>query len=131
MPSISQRSAKMRRIIAIALLLLFASAYVLPMAMTDAEQKLPLCCRGNGKHHCSMMDKLPQSGRPGFHTIRTKCHCWPASLVRSQEQSASICTSALSNGESPRHPAAFSQNEVGYLVSESRSHQKRGPPSLI
>ena len=121
----------MRRIPAIALLLMFASAYLLPMVMTDFEQRLPPCCQRDGKHHCSMVDKVPESGGPGFHTIRAKCHCWPAGLVGTRQQSASICTTALLYGESLRQPAVFPQTEVGSLVSESRSHQKRGPPSPI
>jgi hypothetical protein len=121
----------MRRILAIGLLLLFASAYVLPMVMSDDEQKLPPCCRRDGKHHCSMMDKIPSSGGDGFHVVRSKCPCWPSGTVSSNRQNAFVCTAALIYGEFVSHPAFFAQTEAGYIVSRVRSHQKRGPPSLL
>jgi hypothetical protein len=121
----------MRRILAIGLLLLFASAYVLPMVMTDAEQNLPACCRANGKHHCSMMDKIPSSSGDGFHVIRAKCPCWPAGTVSSSRQDVFVCSAALIYGELISHPALFAQAEVRYVVSQARSHQERGPPFLI
>jgi hypothetical protein len=120
----------MRRILAIGLLLLFASAYVLPMVMNDAEQKLPPCCRANGKHHCSMMDKIPSSGGDGFHVLRSKCPCWPAGTVSSSRQDVFVCSAALIYGELISHPALFAQAEAAFVVSQAGSHQKRGPPSL-
>jgi hypothetical protein len=121
----------MRRILAIGLLLLFASAYVLPMVMSDAEQKLPLCCRRDGKHHCSMMDHLPQSGETGVRILHVKCPCWPVGTVSSSRHNVFVSTAALIYGELLSHPATFSQTEVGYVISQTRSHQKRGPPFLI
>jgi hypothetical protein len=121
----------MRRILAIGLLLLFASAYVLPMVMTDAEQNLPACCRNDGKHHCSMMDNPSQSAEPSFQILRAKCPCWPVGTVNSSRHDVLVCTAALIYGELLSHPATFSQTEVRYVVSQTRSHQKRGPPSLL
>jgi hypothetical protein len=118
----------MRRPVAIALLLVFTSAYVLPMVMTDAEQTLPPCCRRGGKHHCAMMDKLPHSGGPGFHAIHSKCPCWPTGTVFSSHRNVFIGNAPPIYGEFISHPASFPQTEAGYLVSRSRSHQKRGPP---
>jgi len=121
----------MRRILAIGLLLLFSSAYVLPMVMSDDEQELPACCRRDGKHHCSMMDKPSQSGEPAFQTLRAKCPCWPVGRVSSSRHDGIICAAAMIYGELLSHPATFPQTEVRYIISKTRSHQKRGPPSLI
>jgi hypothetical protein len=121
----------MRRILAIGLLLLFASAYVLPMVMSDDDRNLPECCRRGGEHHCAMMDMTTESSGDGFHTLRGKCPCWPAGTVRSNQEYAVVSSASLIYGELVSHPACFVQTEIGYIVSQSRSHQKRGPPSLL
>ena len=44
----------MRRILANLVLLMMLWGYVAPAALSATEADLPACCRGNGKHHCSM-----------------------------------------------------------------------------
>jgi hypothetical protein len=44
----------MRRLLANLVLLVTLWGYVAPAALGATEAELPACCRGNGKHHCSM-----------------------------------------------------------------------------
>lgn len=59
----------MRRVLAITLLLAFASPLVVPLfaATADPEASLPPCCRSHGLHHCAMMHMmLMASSAPAF-----------------------------------------------------------------
>jgi hypothetical protein len=125
-----------RRFISITLLLMFTLPLVSPLfAASTAEVNVPLCCRRNGKHHC-MMGKAAQhrstdAPKVGTASLRERC---PYNLTSSvavhipfapdQIQTA-IYAGILS------HPASHAQTEALLRISSTRSHQKRGPPSLL
>lgn len=120
----------MRRLLAISLLLLFTTPFVLPLFGTSAvEATIPACCRRNGKHHCMMYMAWMQERT--FHTVREKCPysiAPPAILVlRSFTPSAAASVFAGIT----RHPALFPQTEAQFRISFDRSRQKRGPPAQI
>lgn len=126
----------MRRFISISLLLLFTLPLVSPLfAASTAEANVPACCRRNGKHHCTMT-ATAQSPASDALTAKTaslheRCPYNPASsaavnlsFVADKIQTA-IFTGILS------HTACHAQIGALYRISSARSHQKRGPPSLL
>jgi hypothetical protein len=124
----------MPRIIAAALLLVFAGNTALPALFADPESNLPACCRRDGKHHCAMMDMAGMDQDDGgsyWKSTPQKCAQFP-------KTGASLCTGKIG----PRRaseigpivsslPTIAAQTEVLYHVSHSRSRDKRGPPSLV
>ncbi len=121
----------MQRWIAATVVAVLALTVLLPLLSADAESSLPPCCRRTGKHHCAMMDAARQSAGDGFHAVPAKCPFWPRGIASSHPQDFSISSSALFYGGLLSHPASFPQVEAGFVVSSSRSHQKRGTASLL
>ena len=118
--------------LAILLLLAFASPLVLPLfaATADPEASLPPCCRGHGAHHCAMMHAMLAADRgPAFNT--PPCPFYPsaislpalavASLAIAQPLSVVLVRSSTPPIPSPRH--AFGHTLAANL--------NRGPPTLF
>lgn len=106
--------------------LIFADLYA------PAENKLPACCRRDGKHHCAMM---AASSEPSSETqLRAEPAACP---FRSQASTAAFAIAYLPTTSSiyfaglESHPAIHEQTQAAYRVSETRSHQKRGPPASV
>jgi len=119
------------RIIAAALLLVFAGNTALPALFADPESNLPACCRRDGKHHCAMMDMAQDDGGVYWKSVPQKCGQFPkagASLCagKTGPQRTSEIGAIVSS-----HPTVVAQTEVLYRISHSRSREKRGPPSLV
>jgi len=122
------------RIIAAALLLVFAGNTALPALFADPESNLPACCRRDGKHHCAMMDMAGMAqddGEAYWKSAPQKCGQFPkagASLcsAKTGPQRTSETGRVVSND-----PTVVAQTEVFYRISHSRSREKRGPPSLV
>jgi hypothetical protein len=128
----------MRRVPAILLVLLFSFSLIGPALFVDDESNLPACCRRSGNHHCSMTDRdmadmaeAPSSG-PAADALHTKCPFFPncgavvpesgpALLATTQQAAVSIVSQIVDRV----------QAEAGYRISFSRSHYKRGPPTLL
>ena len=71
----------MRRVLAITLLIAFASPLIVPLfaATADPEASLPPCCRSHGKHHCAMMHMMLGANRgPAFTT--PPCPLYPTAI---------------------------------------------------
>jgi hypothetical protein len=122
------------KVIAIALLLVFAGDTILPGLFTGSESKLPACCRRNGKHHCASMNMQQQAetSGPAIKAIQTRCPYFPAAA---QEQTYS--TTILPKRQASSFALIFSaaaghaQTEARFRLSFSRASQKRGPPTLL
>jgi hypothetical protein len=121
------------RIVAAALLLVFAGNTAVPALFADPESNLPACCRRDGKHHCAMMDMAGMDQDDGgtyWKSTPQKCGQFPKS-------GASLCavkigprgTSEIGPLVSSQPPAA-AQTEVLYRISHNRCREKRGPPIL-
>ncbi|HEX5234961.1 MAG TPA: hypothetical protein VFW25_06475 [Silvibacterium sp.] len=117
----------MRRLLAISLLMLFASPFALPLfATSSSNQNAAACCRRNGRHHCA----ATRAGNASDRVVGEKCrYCSgsPAMLVLpsfTASDSASIFAGIL------RHPSVLPQTEAQGRVSFDRSRQKRGPPQV-
>lgn len=121
----------MRRAISLSLMLVFSWMLIAPFFAPDAEASLPSCCRRNGKHHCMMRMMRANIGQRGFTTVSEKCPCCPRganavhSTVNRPEPSEQFYAGIAC------HPAIAPQTEALLRIALLRSHQKRGPPSLL
>jgi hypothetical protein len=125
-----------RRIVSISLLLLFVLPLVSPLfAASTADVNVPACCRRSGKHHCTMVTVAQRSssdsGKPKTASFQESCPYNLVSLVAIKlpfapdEIQTSIYAGTVSNS------THSTQAEARFSISFDRSHQKRGPPSLI
>jgi hypothetical protein len=125
----------MRRIAAMLLVSVFSFSPIGPALFVDADSNLPACCRRGGQHHCAMMDMdrdaAPSTGL-AFSAHAAKCPFFPKGGAVLPHPAAALLAASY-----PACTALFSQltdqaqAEAGYRISSSRSHQKRGPPSLL
>lgn len=121
----------MRRICAILLLALLSFPLLSPALLaSDAETKLPACCRRSGIHRCSILARDQQANGPALQTA--SCPSFPAAIAFLGNRNASslgIAPPLVCSFTS--HPAARPQAEALCRISYSRAGQKRGPPTVI
>lgn len=119
----------MRRASAILLLIAF-SLPLIAAPFADSDSNLPACCRRLGKHHCGMVTGDSSSG-PAL--ARRDCPYLPTlsavavPAVVVLPQSSSVSTSPIVIVQ----PAVLVRSRHRCGVSLDKSHQKRGPPSLL
>jgi hypothetical protein len=122
----------LRRLLSIALLAVFGLPFVSPlMAITPkSDTAVPLCCRRDGKHHCSQPDQssLAPSGQ-ALTAPPEKCPFYPASIAIIHKGSFAPPTTQAVFAGLIAHPAVVAQTESKLRISRIRSRQKRGPPS--
>jgi hypothetical protein len=121
-----------RRILAITLLIAFASPLVAPLfaATANPEASLPACCRTHGAHHCAMVHLRGAAGGTAFQA--PPCPFYPnatiaprlltASLAASPSASTQVrCDSATSTSSARRSARIFTTS----------ANPKRGPPAFL
>ncbi|MGA2135499.1 MAG: hypothetical protein ABSH50_24685 [Bryobacteraceae bacterium] len=126
----------MRRLLATLLVSVFSFSLIAPALIADANSDLPACCRRGGQHHCAMVDMdadaASQPSGPGLTAHAEKCPYFPkggAVLPHADAAPTLDCRMAVSVGLSQLTVQAPA--DTAYRISASRSHQKRGPPSLL
>jgi hypothetical protein len=118
----------MRRVLAIALLLAFASPLVLPLfaATADPQASLPACCRRHGVHHCDMATIRGMDEAPSLQT--PPCPLYPATLTLPNLAAASLAAPPVPSAEPMRNlasvPTALRRAQAVRLTA----NLKRGPP---
>jgi hypothetical protein len=112
----------------------FASTF---SAVTHAQDKLeatlPACCRRAGMHHCMLSLQHADSSaaaQPGFSATPQPCPFCPKALPAAQHAPATPALSALIFAQIVGHPACVAQTLARRRISQDRSRQKRGPPTL-
>ncbi len=126
----------MRRFISISLLLLLMLPLASPLfAASTADVEIPVCCQRDGKHHC-MMAKVAKnstgdSAKAEAATLQERCPYNPTSpaTVNLPFVPDEIQTRVFADTVSA--PTCSASTEARSCVVFDRSHQKRGPPSLI
>jgi len=94
------------------------------------DSQLPACCRRDGRHHCGMTTSAdPASQETSIHQQSASCPYRSAlrfvrTFVPHPAPSSAFYAGII------EHPAVHAQVNVQLVVSQVRSHQKRGPPSL-
>jgi len=123
--------AVVRRVLAVLLIALFGLLAVSPALSADPESSLPACCRRAGKHRCAMAAESGAPSGPAFQS-GVRCPYFPGSLVKTSSPGASAAIVSLAISAPPAsYTAMRSAAAAGATFSPSRSHQKRGPPSVL
>lgn len=125
-----------RRFISISLLLLLILPLASPLfaaSTTDAE--VPVCCRRDGKHHC-MMAKVAKSlagdsVKAETVTFQERCPYNLASPAAVNLPFVPDEIQARVSADTVCNPVCAVPSEAHLHIVLDRSHQKRGPPSLI
>jgi hypothetical protein len=123
--------ALVRRIWVAVIVALFSFTLISPAILSAPDdQKLPPCCRKNGKHHCAMAQVPVSSSDPAFQAGRCP-------LFNSIQTLPPLRTAAgLAKAPQPVFAALVTQRasrpqiEALARISFDRSSQKRGPPCL-
>jgi hypothetical protein len=113
----------MRRILSIALLFVFALPLVAPALGQTAQQRLLLCCRKGGAHHCIT------SATEGTPTLHEHCAASPSAAIAGHATNWIIGDASATSVAAEINPLRIRQVEAGYRISFHRSRQKRGPPA--
>jgi hypothetical protein len=121
----------MRRIWATLLVAVFCFALIGPaMFVPTGDQKLPPCCRKNGKHHCALAQRQEstsglsfQAGRCAFFANNQTLP--PIPTVGMPKVGQTILATVLSH----RTPRPRTEKLGG--IPFDRTGQKRGPPSIV
>ena len=122
--------AVVRRVLAVLLIALFGLLAVSPALSADPESNLPACCRRAGKHHCALAAFGAPSG-PAFQS-GSRCPYFPGSLVTTSRPAASATVFSVAIFAPPASYSAMQcAAAAGATLSPGRSHQKRGPPSVL
>ena len=126
----------LRNYIAGLLLALLIAPQLLWLGAPDPESSLPPCCRRDGKHHCAMMaeflarqqvaDEGVQVGKPAG-----KCPFRSQLFPPVTSHGIGLPAQSLNFSGLIAHYAGIEQVRALARISESRSHQKRGPPINI
>jgi hypothetical protein len=118
----------MRRFLAILLLAAFGLPAVAPLLALgqDAEANLPLCCRRNGAHHCTM--GMAQDSSTPAVSARCASFPQPSAVAPSLTFTALIATQPLLKLPSAMLTAP-AQAETQRRISRERCRHTRGPPS--
>jgi hypothetical protein len=124
-----------RRLLSTVLLLLFGFPLISPLlALTDgSDASLPICCRKNGAHHCTM--KVPpatsSSTTATVAIIPQRCPAYPAAVTPIRHGDLSLHIASLTFAEIVSHPTIKPQTHARARVALDRSRQKRGPPANL
>jgi hypothetical protein len=124
-----------RRLISIALLLIFSFPLISPVLALAAssDANLPACCRRNGAHHCVMKVQQTESSGPGItlSSIPQRCPAYPAVITSVQHRDLSLHAASLIIAEIVSYPSVKVQTQARARVAFDRSRQKRGPPTHL
>jgi len=121
-----------RRILAITLLIAFASPLGAPLfaATIEPESSLPSCCRTPGAHACAMMHLGGASAGPAFHA--PPCPFYPTATAAPRLLTASLGASlsaSLQVGLDPTPSAPGPRRAARSFIPSA--NLKRGPPTLL
>lgn len=119
----------MRRILSSLLLFVFALPLVAPAMSQTAQQRLLLCCKRGGAHHC-ITSATMEDGNPA-PTFREHCPANPQPAATAHAANWIIGSHDLAVAATEISPLRIPQVEAGYRISFHRSRQKRGPPAPV
>jgi hypothetical protein len=125
-----------QRFAAAALFLVIVAPSLLPLAVPGPESALPACCRRDGKHHCAMLGQLhghrqKQSAEATFRTAPDLCPYRSTLYSRTGPHAIGVPINSAYYAGAVSHPAVTIAVRVWARISSARSHQKRGPPTIL
>jgi hypothetical protein len=118
-----------RGIVAILLAALFSFSLISPIFASDADGRVPACCRRAGEHGCAMKSGASSAGT---FVQSARCRFFPPTKAIPPGRAVGLpaIAQAIFAGLLS-HPASRSQTEAQYRISYSRSRQVRGPPEFL
>jgi hypothetical protein len=118
-----------RRFLAIALVSIINLLSIMPaFAFAGESLLLPPCCRINGKHKCAMRS----ASGPALSKIGENCPFGSSGGdLGVASQIVVLHARRVSFTFALRQPSIPAQAETLGRISFSRTHQERGPPSLL
>jgi hypothetical protein len=121
----------LRRILASLLVALFSFSLIAPAVLpSDANFKLPACCRRDGKHRCGTASPSETSSSPTLHAAR--CAFFPSVPAIPASQFAGLPETARAAAVVFfSHSASISKTQAQSRISYSQAGHKRGPPALF
>src|ERR1035441_2588870 len=122
----------MLRGIAMLLVALFGLSPISPLVFaSDADSRLPACCRRGGQHSCAMTGGQPASSS-GQTLQAARCRFFPPAQASPPARTVSLrgVSQAIFGGLISR-PASHSQTETVYRTACSRASQGRAPPNSL
>jgi hypothetical protein len=126
----------MRRALCTFLILLFSLGPLAATLPANAESRLPMCCRRNGAHHCSLsaamaakLFPVSSSSSPAF-TSPAQCPCFPGCAAAFTAPIHALVASVAGFViQSARvHPPVANHGVT--LFGKLRTRTNRGPPAL-
>lgn len=120
----------MRRTITIALLFAIGLPVGMSFAQSEAVNALPICCKRSGTHHCAAMSSTAPSSDASFRQKTPPC---PYRTFLHQSRADEYGPTAVAYNANPllSYTNASVQAVIDYVVSDARTHHKRGPPSHL
>ena len=122
-----------RTISIVVLLAVIAPSFLIFASLgTSSEAKLPACCRRDGNHHCAMMaTAVEPASETQVQALPPVCpfRGQPVTVPHIAGYLPTASTAHFAGLQS--HPAIHAQTFAALRISETRSHQKRGPPASI
>jgi hypothetical protein len=123
---------RLRRSLAILLIWLAGLAPLIPALGLDSEAKLPVCCRRNGAHHCSIQTGS-DSTKPGVGVGvegDPRCPRYPRTVSSTGPVTGMQVVAAVAL----KIPCVEQANRLRHgrailPYSHTTAHPKRGPPS--
>ena len=113
------------------LVALFGFAPISPLVLaSDANSRLPACCRRGGKHSCAMTASQPPAS-PGESVQAARCRFFPPAQAIPPGRTVSLRVSRAVFAGLVSHSASRSQAETVYRDFYSRSAQERAPPNSL
>jgi len=122
-----------RRLLAITLAILFGLPVVAPLFAlgSSAESSLPICCRKDGTHHCTLHLTSAAPQGTAFRNSQPPCPAYPATVVPIRQIQIFLQTAYQLSIQNTVDLAARSQTVSPLRFLLDRSRQERGPPSVI
>ena len=126
----SYLKSDMRRTLALLLIALFSISLFTPLFAADQRPEVPLCCRRDGQHHCSMPSRTAsQSDGPA---VQVRCPLYGgAGFLFSGPQTAAVAPPAGFQILQPCIAKLTDPVKSRAVSIPSGAPDSRGPPSFL
>jgi hypothetical protein len=120
----------MRRTLALLLVALFSISLFTPLFAADQRSNLPVCCRRDGAHHCSM--PAPAASQGDRAALQARCPFYRgAGSFFSGPQTVAVAVPARIQALQPCVSNVAERLDSRPVSAVSGSPDSRGPPSFL
>lgn len=112
------------------LVALFSISLFTPLLAADQRSNLPICCRRDGKHHCSM--PAPAADHDGLEALQARCSFYRgAGSFFTGPQTVTVAVPAGIQTLQPCAANIADHVDSRALSAVSGAPDSRGPPSFL